>query len=90
MKMIPFLLLLAGCATNPNLTPEQIKAMVADKASTAVCVTIVAPAGTTKIVFVNLDETRVNGTVNVDPASCGVNMTTTSPPKTTTPPKVTP
>ena len=80
MKYLLLVLLLAGCNTipaNPSFTPEQLAALVKDKSAAAVCVQVVAPAGTVRMAYVNLDKGVLpNGAVSVDPsnANCVVTM----------------
>jgi len=82
MKLLIVLcaLLLAGCTTvpaNPNFTAEQLTALVKDKSAAAVCVQVIAPAGTVRMAVVNLDKGVVpNGSIVVDPsnANCVVTM----------------
>ncbi len=88
---------LGGCAgqfgsgiggTNSAMTPEQVKAWVADKNASAVCLQIIAPTGNVKFVAVNLDKGTVpNGVVTVDPNSCAVAMSNETPVKAPAVPK---
>lgn len=88
MKALLVLPFLAGCAlfgTNPNLTPEQLKAIANDNKNSVVCMTYVTAAGMGKAVVVNIDETRnIDGAVTVD-GNCDKMSVTTStklpPPK---------
>jgi hypothetical protein len=83
LLLVPFL---SGCALfgqNPNLSPEQLKAISADNKNSAVCMSYVTAAGVGKAVVVNIDETRnIDGSVTVD-ADCKmtVNTATKLPPQ---------
>lgn len=84
MKMLAAIvaLFLVGCASfvpQPNMNADQLKALASDKNASAICSTILGPWGTGKLVVVNLDETRINGTVIVNP-DCTITATTTVPP----------
>jgi hypothetical protein len=70
------LFLVSGCATTggQDMTPEQLKALVADKNFSAVCSTVTGLWGSGKFVYVNVDRTVVaNGAISVD-ANCLVTM----------------
>lgn len=74
--------MVAGCQAfvpQPNMNADQLKALASDKNASAICSTILGPWGTGKLVVVNLDETRINGTVVVNP-DCTITATTTVPP----------
>jgi len=61
-------LLLSGCAAiggGPDMSVGQLRAMAADKNATAVYSKIMGPWGTGVVVYINLDETKQNGTVTV-------------------------
>jgi len=69
---------LSGCASmsNPNMSPEQLKQLVADKNAFALCTTVTTMGGTGKVVSVNLDKTAIpNGSITVN-ADCVVTITT--------------
>ena len=69
---------LSGCAAmqNPNMSPEQLKEIVADRNAFALCTTVQTMAGNGKIVTVTLDKTViVNGSITVN-ADCVVTITT--------------
>lgn len=76
------LLMLAGCATSPTgydpskLSPEQIRATVADKSTTVSCGLLTSVYGRGVTVYVNLDAERhpVAGTVTVD-SECKTTVT---------------
>ena len=82
MKRLLPIVLLAGCATSPQgfdpsrLTPEQIKATVADKSTTVSCGLLTSVYGRGVAVYVNLDAERppVAGTVTVD-SECKTTVT---------------
>ena len=80
---------LSGCASmsNPNMSPEQLKQIVADKNAFALCTTVTTMGGTGKVVSVNLDKTAIpNGSITVN-ADCVVTVTTEQTPHA---PKVNP
>jgi len=69
---------LSGCASmsNPNMSPEQLKQIVADKNAFALCTTVTTMGGTGKVVTVTLDKTVIpNGSITVN-ADCVVTVTT--------------
>jgi len=75
--------LLSGCATwmqpDPGLTPDQLKAISADKNASAVCSQVIGAWGTARIVSVNLDKTVFKtGQVQVD-TDCKVNVMSNDP-----------
>ena len=85
--MIRYLILsaaLAGCATSPagydpsKLSPEQIRATVADKSTTVSCGLLTSVYGRGVTVYVNLDAERqpVAGSVTVD-GECKTTVTVT-------------
>ena len=79
LKLIAIILLLAGCTSmgNQNMSPDQLKAVAADKNFSAVCSTITGVWGSGKFVYVNVDKTVVpNGTVSVT-QDCIVSMSET-------------
>lgn len=72
MKTLMMLLIamLAGCAQFPassSLTAEQIAAMVKDKNASAVCLQVIGPQGTIRLVVVNADAGTAKGGVTVNP-----------------------
>lgn len=74
--------LLAGCAAvggGPDMSVGQLRALAADKNASAVCSKIMGPWGTGIVVSVNLDETRQNGTVTVNP-DCTLSVSTVNLP----------
>jgi hypothetical protein len=84
---LTFILLLAGCATTggpniSNMSPEQLKALVADKNFSAVCTTVTGMGGQAKFVYTNVDKSLVtNGSIAVAP-DCTVTMSNApNPPK---------
>lgn len=83
-------ILLSGCATTAqqSMSPEQLKALAADKNFSAVCSTVTGIHGTGKFVYVNVDRSVVNnGEIHVD-NNCLVTMTNTRPGTVPPPPAV--
>jgi len=87
MRYLIPIVLLAGCTSLPSaydpskLSPEQIKATVADKSATVACGLVTGTYGRATTVYVNLDKTSVvDGTVTVN-AECVTTVTLTAPHK---------
>jgi len=82
MRYLFPVLLLTGCAAAPslpvdyaNMSPDQLKQLVADKNATAVCAVVNGPWGKGSVVSVNLDRGTVNtGSMTVD-SECKVSIT---------------
>lgn len=67
---------LSGCAAmqTPNMSADELRAIVADKSAAVVCVMVQTPAGTGKLVIVNADRLPKDaGTITAD-ANCVVTM----------------
>ena len=73
-----FILMLSGCATQSQMSAEQLRALAMDKNFSAVCSTIIGPYGTGRFVYVNVDRAVVaNGAISVD-ANCLITMSNES------------
>jgi len=69
---------ITGCATQSQMSAEQLKALSMDKNFSAVCSTIIGPYGTGRFVYVNVDRSVVaNGAISVD-ANCLITMSNES------------
>lgn len=65
---------LSACASQSQMSADQLKAIAADKNFSAVCSNLMGPYGTGKFVYVNVDRSVVaNGTIAVD-ANCNITM----------------
>lgn len=94
MKFVmSFVVLLSGCAAfgpPQGMSADQLKAYAQDKNSSAVCWTVLGPGWTSKVMAINLDETRyTGGSVTVTP-DCAATITSEVQPKTPVAPAVTP
>lgn len=87
-------LALSGCAALPvnynNMTPEQIKAVVADKNMNAQCGVANTPYGKGIMVLVSIDKSVIpNGSVSVDD-QCKITFTNAPIPRAESAPKAAP
>ena len=66
MRYLLVLLLLAGCASNQAMSPEQISAATKDKSISVICAKIIGPWGTAETTVISFDQQVIhNGGVNV-------------------------